>query len=100
MREDWILAALPFFLGAFGVLGLDASVGVQFLLYRDEGEGLVVVDDDAVGQGRRSHWRRVSGWMRGWVPSSMNEDGKSGREEEEALLDERRTGRDERYGAL
>lgn len=97
MREDWILAALPFFLGAFGVLGLDASVGVQFLLYKDEGEKLVVVDEE--GQGRRSHWRRVSGWMRGWVPSSISK-GKSGREEEEALLDERRAGRDERYGAL
>lgn len=93
-RAEWVLAALPFFLGAFGVLGLDASVGVQFLLYSNNTEKLVVVEDE--GNGRRSHWRRVSGWMRGWVPSSMSE-GKSG--EEEALMD-RNGGHGEGYGAL
>lgn len=80
-RAEWVLAALPFFLGAFGVLGLDASVGVQFLMYSNTAEKLVVVENE--GSSRRSHWRRVSGWMRGWVPSSMSE-GKSG--EEEALI--------------
>ncbi|KAK5137290.1 hypothetical protein LTR08_000260 [Meristemomyces frigidus] len=63
-RRKWVIAALPFFLGAAGVLGLDASVGIQFLLY-DEAKVLVVEE----GEGSQSHWRRVSGWMRGWVPS-------------------------------
>lgn len=80
-RSEWVLAALPFFLGAFGVLGMDACVGIQFLLYSDTKEKLVVAESE--GNGRRSHWRRVSGWMRGWVPSSMSE-GKSG--EQQALM--------------
>lgn len=93
-RADWVLAAFPFFLGAFGVLGLDGSVGIQFWIYGEATEKLVVADDE--GNGRKSHWRRVSGWMRGWVPSSISE-GKSG--EREALM--RRSGQyGESYGAL
>lgn len=61
----WRAAAMPFFLGAAGVLVMDASVGVQFLMYGEAEEKVVVVED---GQ-RRGRWRRVSGWMRGWVPS-------------------------------
>ncbi|EME85502.1 uncharacterized protein MYCFIDRAFT_109882, partial [Pseudocercospora fijiensis CIRAD86] len=64
-RAEWVMAALPFFLGAAGVLGLDASVGVQFLIYGEGPEKLVVVEEE---QGRR-RWRRVSGWIRGWMPS-------------------------------
>lgn len=64
-RDAWIVAALPFFLGAAGVLGLDASMGVQFALY---GEDTAVVVLEGSG-GESSRWRRVSGWMRGWVPS-------------------------------
>lgn len=78
-RVKWVLAALPFFLGAFGVLGLDASVGVQFLIYGEGPERLVVVDRE---EGRKWHWRRVSGWMRGWVPSISEGKGN----EREALL--------------
>jgi uncharacterized protein with PQ loop repeat len=93
-RTAWVLAALPFFLGAFGVLGLDFSVGVQFLMYSNTAEKLVVEEHE--GNGRRSHWRRVSGWMRGWVPSSMSE-AKSG--EQESLMG--RSGQHgEGYGAL
>lgn len=80
-RIPWITAALPFFLGAAGVLGLDASVGIQFYLY-GEGEAKVVVIED--GRGTKWRWRRVSGWMRGWVPSIS--DGWSSRPEERQVL--------------
>ncbi|KAF2486310.1 PQ loop repeat-domain-containing protein [Neohortaea acidophila] len=63
-RKQWIAAALPFFLGAAGVLGLDASVGLQFVMYGGEEGGPVVV----VEEGKVRRWRRVSGWMRGWMP--------------------------------
>lgn len=67
-REEWVALATPFFLGAAGVLSLDAFMGVQFLIYGDQGsEPLVTVDDPADPGHKR--WRRVSGWMRGWIPS-------------------------------
>ncbi|KAK3680233.1 hypothetical protein LTR78_000611 [Recurvomyces mirabilis] len=89
-RIKWVLAALPFFLGAFGVLGLDASVGIQFLIYGEKVK-VVVLEDE--GPGRSWHWRRVSGWMRGWTPSSTaSKDG-----EREALI-ERRQQHSEGYG--
>lgn len=90
-RVTWVLAALPFFLGAFGVLGLDASVGVQFLMYGEGPEKLVVVEEE---RGGRWTWRSVSGYMRGWVPSISRDKGEGG--EREALL--RHDG--EGYGAL
>ena len=81
-REDWILRALPFFLGAAGVLIMDAAVGAQFLYFGDgelkdargrtilrDDEVLLTVDDHGVPKQRRLHWRRVSGWMRGWAPA-------------------------------
>ncbi|KAK3113052.1 hypothetical protein LTR53_010040 [Teratosphaeriaceae sp. CCFEE 6253] len=70
-RGAWTLAALPFFLGAAGVLGLDASVGVQFLLYGDGAKVLVVEGD----RWHRKHWRRFNGWMRGWIPSISESKG-------------------------
>ncbi|KAK0292800.1 hypothetical protein LTR35_000831 [Friedmanniomyces endolithicus] len=84
----WGLAALPFFLGAAGVLGLDASVGLQFWVYGGRRERVVVVVEVREGRGgevgwRERHWRRVSGWMRGWVP--VGGDGKEGREREGLL---------------
>jgi hypothetical protein len=71
-RSAWVAAALPFFLGAAGVLALDASVGAQFLLYGEKEAKVIVVEE---GQGQKWRWRRVSGWMRGWVPSFGEEDG-------------------------
>ncbi|KAM0722343.1 hypothetical protein Q7P37_001784 [Cladosporium fusiforme] len=68
-RDTWVTAAMPFFLGAAGVLALDASVGVQFLLYGESDEAKVVVVDVEEGRGEAGRWRRVSGWMRGWVPT-------------------------------
>ncbi|KAK0947109.1 hypothetical protein LTR29_001392 [Friedmanniomyces endolithicus] len=91
-RRVWGLAALPFFLGAAGVLGLDASVGVQFWVYGGRREGVVVEVVEVQEGWRGRHWRGVSGWMRGWVP--VGGEGKEGREGEGLLGD----GRVEGYG--
>jgi len=100
-RATWVLAALPFFLGAAGVLGLDGTMGLQFLMYGDAHQKLLVVDDESdlarLRTAARSnahlsapralsqapHWRRVSGWMRGWIPS-VSEQG--GSREHQALI--------------
>lgn len=71
-RWEWIGRSLPFFLGAFGVLGLDGYMGVQFLMYggqEDDNESFTGSEDDDPKRGR-SRWRRVRGWMRGWIPSA------------------------------
>jgi len=83
---------MPFFLGAAGVLGLDASVGIQFLLYGDGAAKVLVVDEN-----RQGHWRRVSGWMRGWIPS-FSEGSRSG--ERDALIPRGNDRHEEGYGAL
>ncbi|KAL8751812.1 MAG: hypothetical protein Q9184_005939 [Pyrenodesmia sp. 2 TL-2023] len=64
---NWITLAAPFLLGAAGVLIMDGIIGVQFLMFgeAEEASKVVVVRDER----GRSHWRKVSGWMRGWVPS-------------------------------
>lgn len=93
-RTDWILSALPFWLGAAGVLGLDGAVGIQFLLYGDGGDAAKVVVLEEAGDDGRWRWRRVSGWMRGWVPN-FNEPGKrteQGDEERAGLLASGRSG--------
>jgi uncharacterized protein with PQ loop repeat len=79
VRADWILRATPFFLGAAGVLVMDAAVGVQFWCYGDneprgrvnlrDDEVILDIDDHGLLKQRRFRWRRVSGWMRGWVPA-------------------------------
>ena len=97
-REKWVLAALPFFLGAAGVLGLDASVGVQFLVYGEGNQKVVVVEEDGARDRRgkkRWRWRKVSGWMRGWIPSISENKG-----EREALSRRNDSQRGEGYGAL
>ena len=90
-RTHWITAALPFFLGAAGVLGLDASVGVQFVLYGDPDSKVIVVEES---KGRRWKWVKVNGWMRGWIPRSENKGA-----ERDALL-ERSDLHGEGYGAI
>lgn len=93
-QKAWVSRALPFWLGSAGVLALDAAVGVQFLVFgeRKEESLVVKVKDD----GGKGHWRKVSGWMRGWVPGPTV---KTEREDEERLLvretaeDGRREGR-------
>jgi solute carrier family 66 (lysosomal lysine-arginine transporter), member 1 len=70
-RLEWIGRAAPFWLGAAGVLMMDGLMGVQFLLYGDTGEEKIVKVRDGKG---RSRWERVSGWMRGWVPSVIGKE--------------------------
>ena len=79
-RKTWITLAAPFFLGAAGVLAMDAVVGIQFLYFGD-GEKIVRVED----RKGRSRWQRVNGWMRGWVPSPS-----PARRMEEVVEEERR----------
>ena len=67
-RIDWVTRAVPFFLGAAGVLIMDACVGLQFLYFGDKAPRPVIVVEER--KGRRWRWRRVSGWMRGWMPSA------------------------------
>lgn len=91
-RLEWIGRAIPFFLGAFGVLGLDGAVGVQFILYGD-GNG----EDDATLE-HTNHdegiWKGASRTMKGWFSSTSR--GKSTAEESQALL-----GREnDSYGAV
>ena len=94
-RNTWLSLAAPFWLGAAGVLGLDGAVGAQFLIYGEEKEVTIVKDER--GRGR---WRRVSGWMRGWVPSPSPERRmEEVRTDEEGPLLERRDSGDGRYGA-
>jgi solute carrier family 66 (lysosomal lysine-arginine transporter), member 1 len=86
-QGTWISKAAPFWLGTAGVLIMDAAIGIQFLVYGDGGisdKPAVVVeefiepahteDEDPMQRSTQSivikrPWRRVNGWMRGWVPS-------------------------------
>lgn len=65
-RTTWVALAAPFWLGAAGVLALDATIGVQFLMFGEGDMEKSVLIQDREG---RNRWRKVSGWMRGWVPS-------------------------------
>ena len=76
------------------MLALDAAVGVQFLSY-GEREAVVRVRDER----GRGHWRKVSGWMRGWVPSvSPGGTGVVVIEERSGLLERGNGDRDGEYG--
>lgn len=88
--------AAPFFLGAAGVLGLDATMGVQFVLYGERDEEKIVKVRDSKG---RSHWERVNGWMRGWVPSVSPERVVSVAEGEALIRSSREVHRHS-YGAI
>ncbi|RMZ76829.1 hypothetical protein DV738_g4757, partial [Chaetothyriales sp. CBS 135597] len=66
-RDVWLARSAPFFIGAAGVLVMDGLMGLQFLMYGpDQAEVVVVKVRDGPG---RSHWERVNGWMRGWIPT-------------------------------
>lgn len=66
-RGAWVSAAIPFFLGAAGVLAMDGIMGIQFVVYGEmDQEKIVKVRDSEGGPGR---WELVSGWMRGWIPA-------------------------------
>ncbi|KAL8716623.1 MAG: hypothetical protein Q9225_006068 [Loekoesia sp. 1 TL-2023] len=93
-RIMWIALAIPFFLGAAGVLMMDAIIGIQFLIF-GEGEAApkVVVVRDERGRG---HWRKVHGWMRGWVPSPAP---RRSHEDERPLLRRAQSTNQHRYGS-
>ncbi|KAI9842568.1 MAG: hypothetical protein M1837_007081 [Sclerophora amabilis] len=95
VRSDWVGRAAPFFLGAAGVLALDAAVGVQFLMFGERSTEVAVAIDE---QGR---WRRVTGWMRGWVPSSRTEElEQDAIEEREGLVLSDGNDRSHTYGTM
>lgn len=74
-RWEYIGRTIPFFLGAFGVLFFDGFMGVQFLMYGsqdDDSESYLGSENGDPKRGR-SKWRRVRGWMRGWIPSTSPE---------------------------
>ncbi|OJD17294.1 hypothetical protein AJ78_02582 [Emergomyces pasteurianus Ep9510] len=95
-RLEWIGRAVPFFLGAFGVLGMDGAMSIQFLIYKKKNEDVdAAIMLRSARRGRsRGRWGRVSGWMKGWIPSSPER--KSPSAETEALMID---GQD-RYGAV
>ncbi|KAL1954466.1 hypothetical protein VTO42DRAFT_1142 [Malbranchea cinnamomea] len=65
-RLEWIGRAIPFFIGAAGVLTLDGAVGAQFLMYaKKRGEVVIKVEQPSPGQRR---WGGVADRMRGWLP--------------------------------
>ncbi|KAK2852136.1 hypothetical protein FQN49_005335 [Arthroderma sp. PD_2] len=70
-RMNWILLAIPFWLGATGVLLLDVCMGIQFMKYGEHGKQLVT-RVKSHGRGRR-RWTRVTGFMKGWIPSMSPE---------------------------
>ncbi|EEH45839.1 uncharacterized protein PADG_01989 [Paracoccidioides brasiliensis Pb18] len=92
-RLEWIGCAVPFFLGAAGVLALDGAMGIQFLMYGEKTEDAAFVLEPA--ERGRAKWRRVSGWMRGWIPSVSPEQRTLSAETEGLLI----VGQD-RYGAV
>lgn len=77
---------------------MDGMMGVQFLLYGDGGEEKIVKVRDRRGWSR---WERVSGWMRGWVPSVRGKERVVGLGESQRLISESREfERGSRYGSL
>ncbi|KAK2755066.1 hypothetical protein FQN54_006594 [Arachnomyces sp. PD_36] len=94
-RLEWIGRAIPFFLGSFGVLGLDGAMGVQFLIYgegRDaEGKDAEYTPLEPANRGK-GNWEKIIGLMRVLFPSKFR--GKS-TEESQSLLRQENDG----YGA-
>ncbi|RMZ87017.1 hypothetical protein DV736_g5754, partial [Chaetothyriales sp. CBS 134916] len=85
-RDVWLARSAPFFIGAAGVLVMDGFMGLQFLMYGGGQEQVVVKVRDVHG---RSHWERVSGWMRGWIPNMTDKAKVVDLAESQRLLGER-----------
>ena len=94
-RTTWVALAAPFWLGAAGVLALDATIGVQFLMYGEGDLEKSVLSQDCEG---RSRWRSVRGWMRGWVPSRSPSASEEADEGDGRRLLGRRESRGSGYG--
>ncbi len=95
-RTTWVALAAPFWLGAAGVLVMDATIGVQFLMYGEGDLKRSVLTQDREG---RSRWRKVTGWMRGWVPSPSPPASENSQEGDARRLLGRRESRSSGYGA-
>ena len=94
-RTTWVALAAPFWLGAAGVLALDATIGVQFLMFGESDMEKSVVIQDREG---RNQWRKVSGWMRGWVPSPNPSASGEGNEGDQRRLLDRSESQSSGYG--
>ncbi|GAM90592.1 hypothetical protein ANO11243_086370 [Dothideomycetidae sp. 11243] len=97
VRSEWVMRALPFWLGAAGVLSLDGLMGVQFLMYGEATNVVVVEEVDTKRKRRR--WKRVSGWMRGWVPNFGDAKKRSSGEDRRPVTDGHRARRND-YGTI
>lgn len=97
-RVTWVSLAAPFWLGAAGVLTLDAMIGIQFLRYGEGLEEKVVVTINSGG--RRGKLRNVRGWMKGMLrsPASRRQAEEDSNGDLRPLL-RRETGDDGRYGS-
>ena len=95
-KNEWRRSSAPFWLGAAGVLVLDAVVGVQFLKFGEGSMDKPVLIRDREG---RSRWQRASGWMRGWVPGPSPAGTGDAEEGDERRLLDRRESRSNGYGA-
>lgn len=86
-RSKWMFNSLPFFLGAAVVLVMDAGMGVQFWLW-GEAEVVACVEGEALrlNDTSKRHWRRVNGWMRGWVPAVRSSRPPFSEDERRSLL--------------
>lgn len=95
-RITWVTLAAPFWLGTAGVLALDATIGIQFLMFGEGNLEKSVLIEDREG---RNRWQTVSGWMRGWVPSPSPSASADVDEGERRWLLSRRESRGGGYGA-
>ncbi|EZF34965.1 PQ loop repeat-domain-containing protein [Trichophyton interdigitale] len=89
-RMSWIILAIPFWLGATGVLLLDVCVGIQFMKYGEQKKQIVT----RVGRGRHK-WIKVTGFMKGWIPSLSPERNASNNETQTLISHE-----GDRYGSV
>ena len=93
-RGTWRALAAPFWLGAAGVLAMDATIGIQFLKYGERTGKVVAVRDER----ERAEWKQVTGWMKGWVPSPSPRPVRDGNDERPLLAEAR--GKATRYGGI
>ncbi|KAI9671312.1 MAG: hypothetical protein M1831_004221 [Alyxoria varia] len=72
-QSEWVQAALPFFLGAAGVLLMDGAVGVQFWVYGDGNSGAPGSDEEVLVV-REEHPRARKNTENGgtWEPSTVD----------------------------